>query len=46
MMLQKKKYYDLIQNLPLFFPTIIRNNLIKMLDKFPVTPYLESGFPL
>ena len=39
----KKKYYDFIQNLPLFFPNEpLGNNLIKMLDKFPVTPYLES----
>ncbi len=39
----KKKYYDFIQNLPLLFPNEpLGNNLIKMLDKFPVTPYLES----
>ena len=39
----RKKYYDFIQNLPLFFPNEpLGNNLIKMLDKFPVTPYLES----
>ena len=39
----KKKYYDFIQNLPLFLPnTQIGNNLAKLIDKFPVTPYLES----
>ena len=39
----RKKYYDFIQNLPLFFPNEpLGNNLIKMLDKFPLTPYLES----
>lgn len=39
----RKKYYDFIQNLPLFFPNEpLGNNLIKILDKFPVTPYLES----
>jgi hypothetical protein len=39
----KKKYYDLIQNLPLFIPVErIGNNFSKMLDKYPVTPYLDS----
>ena len=39
----KRKYYDLIQNLPLFFPLDpIGDNFLKLLDKYPVTPYLSS----
>ena len=39
----KKKYYEFIQNLPLFIPNKdIGNNFIKMLDTYPVTPYLDS----
>lgn len=39
----KKKYYDFIQNLPLFLPIPeIGNNFSKLLDDFPVTPYLDS----
>ncbi len=39
----KKKYYDFIQNLPLFLPIEeIGNTFSKFLDKYPVTPYLES----
>jgi hypothetical protein len=39
----KKKYYDFIQNLPLFIPNPkIGNELTDYLDKFPVTPYLDS----
>ena len=39
----KKKYYDTIQNLPLFLSQKpIGNKFAKMLDKYPVTPYLES----
>ena len=39
----KRKYYDLVQNLPLFFPhDPIGKNFLKMLDKYPVTPYLDS----
>ena len=39
----KKKYYDFIQNLPLFFPEKPMGNMfIKMLDEYPVTPYLSS----
>lgn len=39
----KKKYYDFIQNLPLFIPNPeIGNELTEYLDKFPVTPYLDS----
>lgn len=39
----KKKYYDFIQNIPLFLPIEeIGNNFSKLLDKYPVTPYLDS----
>ena len=39
----KKKYYDLIQNLPLFLPNKkISNQFIEILDKYPVKPYLDS----
>ena len=39
----KKKYYDFIQNLPLFLPVEeIGNTFSQYLDKYPVTPYLES----
>lgn len=39
----KKKYYDFFQNLPLFIPIEeIGNNFSKFLDKYPVSPYLES----
>jgi len=39
----KKKYYDFIQNLPLFIPIEdIGNTFSKLIDKYPVTPYLDS----
>jgi hypothetical protein len=39
----KKKYYDFIQNLPLFLPIPeIGNTFSKILDSYPVTPYLDS----
>lgn len=39
----KKKYYDFIQNLPLFIPIENMGNYFsKLLDQYPVTPYLES----
>ena len=39
----KKKYYDFIQNLPIFLPvTNIGNMFSELLDIYPVTPYLES----
>ena len=39
----KKKYYELIQNLPLFIPNKdVGNHFSKILDKYPVTPYLDS----
>lgn len=39
----KKKYYDFIENLPLFIPIEnIGNYFSELLDKYPVTPYLDS----
>ena len=39
----KKKYYDFISNLPLFIPhPQIGNEFSKLLDKYPVSPYLEG----
>lgn len=39
----KKKYYDFISNLPLFIPVEnIATQFSKLLDKYPVTPYLDS----
>lgn len=39
----RKKFYDFYQNLPLFLPIEeIGNNFSRFLDKYPVTPYLES----
>jgi len=39
----KRKYYDFIQNIPLFIPDPeIGNKFSKMLDKYPVTPYLVN----
>jgi hypothetical protein len=39
----KKKYYDFIQNIPLFLPiSAIGNQFSALLDKYPVTPYLDS----
>ena len=39
----KKKYYELIQNLPLFIPNeTIGNSFEKLLDEYPVTAYLDS----
>jgi len=39
----KKKYYDFIQNIPLFLPiSTIGNKFSSLLDKYPVTPYLDS----
>jgi hypothetical protein len=39
----KKKYYELIQNLPLFIPVeSIGNDFIKILDEYPVTAYLDN----
>ena len=39
----KKKYYDFIHNIPLFLPIpTIGNQFSNLLDKYPVTPYLDS----
>ena len=39
----KRKYYDLIQNMPLFIPIVeIGNKFSELLDKYPVSPYLDS----
>ena len=39
----KRKYYDLIQNLPLFLPDAeIGGHFSKLLDLYPVSPYLDS----
>jgi hypothetical protein len=39
----KKKYYDLINNMPLFIPNDdIGDKFSKYLDKYPVSPYLSS----
>jgi len=39
----KRKYYDFIQNLPLFIPNPeIGNKFATILDKYPVSPYLDS----
>lgn len=39
----KKKYYEFIQNLPLFLPhDEISNYFSNMIIKYPVTPYLDS----
>ena len=38
----KRKYYDFIQNLPLFLPNSeMGDQFSNFLDKYPVTPYLE-----
>jgi CTP synthase (UTP-ammonia lyase) len=39
----KKKYYELIHNLPVFIPNQnISNFITTLLDKYPVTPYLDN----
>ena len=39
----KKKYYEFIQNLPLFIPVeSISGEFSKLIDKYPVTPYLDN----
>lgn len=39
----KRKYYDLIQNLPIFLPVEDNGKLFsEFLDRYPVTPYLDS----
>jgi hypothetical protein len=39
----KKKYYEFIQNLPLFLPVEeISGEFNKLIDKYPITPYLDN----
>jgi hypothetical protein len=39
----KRKYYDLITNMPLFIPDEeIGNKFSKLLDSYPVSPYLDN----
>lgn len=41
--LTKRKYYDFIQNIPLYIPhSDIQNRFCRILDSFPVTPYLDN----
>ena len=41
----RRKYYDLIMNMPLFIPNPeIGNHFAELLDKYPVTPYLENRY--
>ena len=39
----KRKYYDLIQNMPLFIPVeAMGSKFSKLLEEYPVTAYLDS----
>ena len=39
----KKKYYEFIQNLPLFLPVEeISTSFSKLIEKYPITPYLDN----
>jgi hypothetical protein len=39
----KKKYYEFIQNLPLFLPVEeISSEFSKLLEQYPVSPYLDN----
>ena len=39
----KKKYYEFIQNIPLFIPIeSISSEFSKLIDQYPVSPYLDS----
>lgn len=39
----KKKYYEFIQNLPLFIPVEqISSEFSKLLNEYPITPYLDN----
>ena len=39
----KKKYYEFVQNLPLFLPVEeLSGEFSKLIDKYPVTPYLDN----
>ena len=39
----KKKYYEFVQNIPLFIPVEnISTEFSKLIDKYPITPYLDN----
>lgn len=39
----KKKYYEFISNIPVFFPHFpLGKNFIKLLNEYPVSPYLKT----
>ena len=39
----KKKYYDFVQNIPLFIPVeSMSGEFSKLLDQYPVQPYLDN----
>lgn len=39
----KKKYYEFIQNIPLFIPVeAMSGEFSKLIEKYPVAPYLDS----
>jgi len=39
----KKKYYEFIQNIPLFMPMEkISGQFSRLLDQYPITPYLDN----
>jgi hypothetical protein len=39
----KKKYYEFVQNLPLFIPVgEISKEFEKLIDDYPITPYLDN----
>jgi len=39
----KKKYYEFIQNLPLFLPVEeISGEFSKLIDRYPIAPYLDN----
>lgn len=39
----RRKYYDLIQNMPIFIPNSeISKNFSELLNLYPVTPYLDN----
>ena len=39
----KKKYYEFIQNLPLFIPVEqISSEFSKLIEKYPISPYLDN----
>ena len=42
-----KKYYELIHNIAIFIPNReMGNNWLRLLDKYPVTPYLKNRLSL